>query len=170
MAKAVKDVGNEAILEVATRLSTYTVVNTVKISGKEYVKIGFNHVTGNHIVREIRKVSDDFAKNNFVTFGNRYELGNNGLMLIGKNSLNKSNIKLNESPKFHDVKSPEEIISIGERKFSDFINSYAPSGLPEATIAGSIGWAMSDPSEQIKDSYYLFKSRIGNFINYIQSK
>jgi len=27
----------------------------------------------------------------------------------------------------------------GERKFSDFINSYAPSGLPEATIAGGIG-------------------------------
>ena len=46
---------------------------------------------------------------------------------------------MNESPKFYDVKSPEEIISIGERKFSDFINSYAPSGLPETTIAGGIG-------------------------------
>lgn len=118
MAKMVKDAGNEAILEVATRLSTYTVVDTVKIPGKEYVKIGFNHVTGNPIVREVRKVSkmsDDFAKNDFVTFGNRYELGNNGLMPIGKNSLNKSNIKLNESPKFHDAKSLEEIISIGEK-------------------------------------------------------
>ena len=50
-------------------------------------------------------MSDDFAKNDVVTFGNRYELGNNGLMPIGKNSLNKSNIKLNESPKFHDAKS-----------------------------------------------------------------
>lgn len=169
MAKAVKDVGNEAILEVATRLSTYTVVDTVKISGKEYVKISFNHVTGNLIVREVRKVGNDFAKNDFVTFGNRYELGNNGLMPIGKNSLNKSNIKVNESPKFYDVKSPEEIISVGERKFSDFINSYAPSGLPEFTFAGGAGWILSDPSEQIKDSYFALKSRIGDFINYIQS-
>ncbi|WP_188115748.1 filamentous hemagglutinin N-terminal domain-containing protein [Campylobacter concisus] len=170
MVKVVKDAGNEAILGVATRLSPYTVVDTINISGKEFIKIGVNHVTGNPIVRQVRKVGNDFAKNDFVTFGNRYELGNNGLTLIGKNSLNKSNIKVNESPKFYDVKSPEEIISIGERKFSDFINSYAPSGLPETTIAGGIGWAISDPSEQIKDSYFVLKSRIGDFINYIQSE
>ena len=77
---------------------------------------------------------------------------------------------MNESPKFYDVKSPEEIISIGERKFSDFINSYAPSGLPEFTFAGGAGWILSDPSEQIKDSYFVLKSRIGDFINYIQSE
>ena len=170
MAKMVKDAGNEAILGIATRLSPYTVVDTINISGKEFIKIGVNNVTGNPIVRQVRKVGNDFAKNDFVTFGNRYELGNNGLTLIGKNSLNKSNIKVNESPKFYDVKSPEEIISIGERKFSDFINSYAPSGLPETTIAGGIGWAISDPSEQIKDSYFALKSRIGDFINYIQSE
>ena len=170
MAKMVKDVGNEAILGIATRLSPYTVVDIINISGKEFIKIGVNHVTGNPIVRQVRKVGNDFAKNDFVTFGNRYELGNNGLTLIGKNSLNKSNIKVNESPKFYDVKSPEEIISIGERKFSDFINSYAPSGLPEFTFAGGAGWILSDPSEQIKDSYFVLKSRIGDFINYIQSE
>ena len=170
MVKVVKDAGNEAILGVATRLSPYTVVDTINISGKEFIKIGVNHVTGNPIVRQVRKVGNDFAKNEFVTFGNRYELGNNGLTLIGKNSLNKSNIKVNESPKFYDVKSPEEIISIGERKFSDFINSYAPSGLPEFTFAGGAGWILSDPSEQIKDSYFALKSRIGDFINYIQSE
>ena len=168
MAKMVKDAGNEAILGIATRLSPYTVVDTINISGKEFIKIGVNNVTGNPIVRQVRKVGNDFAKNDFVTFGNRYELGNNGLTLIGKNSLNKSNIRVNESPKFYYVKNPEEIISIGERKFSDFINSYAPSGLPETTIAGGIGWAISDPSEQIKDSYFALKSRIGDFINYIQ--
>ncbi|WP_187424501.1 filamentous hemagglutinin N-terminal domain-containing protein [Campylobacter concisus] len=170
MAKMVKDAGNEVILGIATRLSPYTVVDTINISGKEFIKIGVNHVTGNPIVRQVRKVGNDFAKNDFVTFGNRYELGNNGLTLIGKNSLNKSNIKVNESPKFYDAKSPEEIISIGERKFSDFINSYAPSGLPEFTFAGGAGWILSDPSEQIKDSYFALKSRIGDFMNYIQSE
>ena len=90
MAKMLKDAGNEAILGVATRLSPYTVVDTINISGKEFIKICVNHVTGNPIVRQVRKVGNDFAKNDFVTFGNRYELGNNGLTLIGKNSLNKS--------------------------------------------------------------------------------
>ncbi|WP_103645138.1 filamentous hemagglutinin N-terminal domain-containing protein [Campylobacter concisus] len=166
MAKMVKDAGNEAILKTSLKISNAMTVDTVKISGKEYAVVGTDMLTGSPIVRRL--------KNNSIG-GDPYILVQNDLIKANSKVLKEGGSKIMTKKDFAKILrskkySPEEIVSIGEKSFSDFINSYAPSGLPEFTFAGGAGWILSDPSEQIKDSYFALKSRIGDFINYIQSE
>jgi len=166
MAKIVKDAGNEAILKTSLKISNAMTVDTVKISGREYAVVGTDMLTGSPIVRRL--------KNNSIG-GDPYILVQNDLIKANSKVLKEGGSKIMTKKDFAKISrskkySPEEIVSIGEKSFSDFINSYAPSGLPEFTFAGGMGWILSDPSEQIKDSYFVLKSRIGDFINYIQSE
>ena len=166
MAKMVKDAGNEAILKMSLKISNAMTVDTIKISGKEYAVVGTDMLTGSPIVRRLKHGSiggDPYilVQDNLIK-ANSKVLKEGGSKIMTK----KDFAKISRSKKY----SPEEIVSIGEKSFSDFINSYAPSGLPEFTFAGGAGWILSDPSEQIKDSYFALKSRIGDFINYIQSE
>ena len=166
MAKMVKDAGNEAILKTSLKISNAMTVDTVKISGKEYAVVGTDMLTGSPIVRRLKHGS--IGGDPYILVQNDLIKANSKVLKEGGSKImtKKDFAKISKSKKY----SPEEIVSIGEKSFSDFINSYAPSGLPEFTFAGGAGWILSDPSEQIKDSYFVLKSRIGDFINYIQSE
>ncbi|ORI09475.1 hypothetical protein [Campylobacter concisus] len=166
MAKMVKDVGNESILKTSLKISNAITVDTVKISGKEYAVVGTDMPTGSPIVRRLK--NNSIGGDPYILVQNDLIKANSKVLKVGCSKImtKKDFAKISRSKKY----LPEEIVSIGEKSFSDFINSYAPSGLPEFTFAGGMGWILSDPSEQIKDSYFVLKSRIGDFINYIQSE
>ena len=85
--------------------------------------------------------------------GNHYEVTQDGLLAVGKNALQRSGIKTISKQEF---KKASDLSMINYARWGeDFITSYAPTGIPEATWAGIGGWIASDPKRTDK-RYLLF--------------
>ena len=119
-------------------------------------------LTKSPIIREVK---------NDVLVGNHYIVYQEGLISIGKNALRRTNTKVLSKEEFTNIlksrTNPVEDTLKYQKQFSEFVNSYVPSGIPEGTKFGFCGWAASGPGGQIIDTYDFFSDKLENVIDKI---
>ena len=116
------------------QLITIKGVQTINIGGKEYAVVGHNPLTKNYIIRPTGVIKEEK-----VLVGNHYEVTQDGLLAVGKNALQRSGIKTISKQEFK--KASDFSIVNNPAMTIEYINSYLPGGVPDATIAGAIGYA-----------------------------
>jgi len=156
------DKAGEAIFSSVAKLSSQPPINTIKIANKEYAVVGMDKLTKSPIIREVK---------NDVLVGNHYIVYQEGLISIGKNALRRTNTKVLSKEEFTNIlksrTNPVEDTLKYQKQFSEFVNSYVPSGIPEGTKFGFCGWAASGPRGQIIDTYDFFSDKLENVIDKI---
>jgi hypothetical protein len=116
------------------QLITIKGVQTINIGGKEYAVVGHNPLTKNYIIRPTGVIKEEK-----VLVGNHYEVTQDGLLAVGKNALQRSGIKTISKQEFK--KASDFSIVNNPAMTIEYINSYLPGGVPDATIADAIGYA-----------------------------
>ena len=116
------------------QLITIKGVQTINIGGKEYAVVGHNPLTKDYIIRPTGVIKEEK-----VLVGNHYEVTQDGLLAVGKNALQRSGIKTISKQEFK--KASDFSIVNNPAMTIEYINSYLPGGVPDATIAGAIGYA-----------------------------
>ena len=96
--------------------------------------VGHNPLTKNYIIRPTGVIKEEK-----VLVGNHYEVTQDWLLAVGKNALQRSGIKTISKQEFK--KASDFSIVNNPAMTMEYINSYLPGGVPDATIAGAIGYA-----------------------------